>query len=135
MEEADRLCSRLAIIDNGKIVVEGSPTALKRQVGADTVVLELAATNGDLPAQRAEVRRLLDGMVAEQSIADLPSGVSLAVPNAGQMIPQLLRRLDGDGVQITGLQMSQPSLDTVFMQYTGRSIRTEAADQPIIYGW
>jgi ABC-2 type transport system ATP-binding protein len=74
-------------------------------------------------------------MVSEQSIADLPTGVSLAVPNAGQMIPGLLRRLDGDGVQITGLQMTQPSLDTVFMQYTGRSIRTEAADQPIILGW
>jgi ABC-2 type transport system ATP-binding protein len=135
MEEADRLCTRLAIIDNGKIVVEGSPAELKQQVGADTVVLELAASNGDLEPQRAAVRRLLTGMVSEQSIADLPTGVSLAVPNAGQMIPGLLRRLDGDGVQITGLQMTQPSLDTVFMQYTGRSIRTEAADQPIILGW
>jgi ABC-2 type transport system ATP-binding protein len=135
MEEADRLCSRLAIIDNGKIVVEGAPRELKRQIGADTVVLQLAATNGDLQSQRATVRRLLEGMVGDDAIADLPTGVSLAVPNASEMIPGLLRRLDGDGVQITGLQMTQPSLDTVFMQYTGRSIRTEAADQPIILGW
>ena len=135
MEEADRLCNRLAIIDNGKIVVEGSPAELKRQVGADTVVLELGAADVDLETQRASVRRLLDGVVEAESISDLPNGVSLAVPNASQMIPGLLRRLDGDAVRITGLQMSEPSLDTVFMQYTGRSIRTEAADQPILLGW
>lgn len=135
MEEADRLCSRLAIIDNGKIVVEGSPTELKRRVGADTIVLQLAATNGDLETQRAAVRRLLGGMVEPDAIGEHPAGISLAVPNASEAIPALLRRLDGDGVEIAGLQMSQPSLDTVFMQYTGRHIRTEAADQPIILGW
>jgi ABC-2 type transport system ATP-binding protein len=135
MEEADRLCSRLAIIDNGKIVVEGAPAALKRSEGADTVVLQLAATNGDLEPQRAAVRRLLDGMIAADGISEHPLGVSLAVPNASEAIPALLRRLDGDGVEIAGLQMGQPSLDTVFMQYTGRHIRTEAADQPIILGW
>ena len=47
MEEADRLCSRLAIIDNGKIVVDGTPRELKASIGADTVVLQLASTNGE----------------------------------------------------------------------------------------
>jgi ABC-2 type transport system ATP-binding protein len=135
MEEADRLCSRLAIIDNGKIVVEGEPGELKRSIGADTVVLQLEATNGDLAHQRAEVRRLLAGVVAEDAVAEHPAGVSLAVPNASAAIPSLLRRLDGDRVQIAGLQMSQPSLDSVFMKYTGRHIREEAADQPITMGW
>jgi len=135
MEEADRLCSRLAIIDNGKIVVEGSPAELKQLIGADTVVLELAATNGDLPSQQAAVRRLLDGAVGNGMIKDTANGVALEVPNAGHAIPGLLRRLDGDGVRIYGLQMSQPSLDTVFLKYTGRSIREEAADQPISLGW
>jgi len=135
MEEADRLCSRLAIIDNGKIVVEGSPAQLKQLIGADTVVLELAATNGDLPTQQAAVRRLLDGAVGGDQITDTANGVTLEVPNAGHAIPGLLRRLDGDGVRIAGLQMSQPSLDTVFLKYTGRSIREEAADQPITLGW
>jgi ABC-2 type transport system ATP-binding protein len=135
MEEADRLCTRLAIIDNGKIVVEGAPDELKRRVGADTVVLQLTAADSDLEQQRGAVRRLLDGMVAPDAIVDHPTGISLAVPNASAAIPGLLRRLDGDGVDITGLQMSQPSLDTVFMQYTGRHIRTEAADEPIPLGW
>src|ERR687891_88545 len=56
MEEADRLCSRLAIIDNGQIVVQGEPAQLKRGIGADTVVLQLEATDGDLEQQRASVR-------------------------------------------------------------------------------
>jgi ABC-2 type transport system ATP-binding protein len=132
MEEADRLCSRLAIIDNGKIVIDGSPTELKRSIGADTVILQLEAADGDLEAERTKVGRLLEGMVPAESVSPHPDGVSLAVPNASKSVPALLRRLDGDGVTISGLQMSQPSLDTVFLKYTGRSIREEEADQSIL---
>jgi ABC-2 type transport system ATP-binding protein len=132
MEEADRLCSRLAIIDAGKIVIDGSPTELKRSIGADTVILQLEAADGDLEAQRAKVGRLLEGMVPAESVSPHPDGVSLAVPNASKSVPALLRRLDGDGVTISGLQMSQPSLDTVFLKYTGRSIREEEADQSLL---
>jgi ABC-2 type transport system ATP-binding protein len=121
----------LAIIDNGKIVIEGSPDELKRSIGADTVILQLAAPNGDLDGPRATVRRMLEGMVPAEAVAPHPDGVSISIPNAGQAVPGLLRRLDGDGVAITGLQMSQPSLDTVFLKYTGRHIREEAADQPL----
>jgi ABC-2 type transport system ATP-binding protein len=134
MEEADRLCSRLAIIDNGQIVVEATPGELKRSIGTDTVVLQLEAA-GDLNHQRAEVRRRLEGMVEAGAVTAHPGGVALAVPNASAAIPALLRRLDGDGLRVTGLQISQPSLDDVFMKYTGRHIREEAADQPIILGW
>ena len=135
MEEADRLCSRLAIIDNGQIVIEGAPSDLKQSVGADTVVLQLDGAAGDFERQRSDMIQLLDGMIDSESVALHPTGVALAVPNAGSAIPDLLRRLDGNGPRIVGLQMSQPSLDDVFMKYTGRHIREEAADQPIILGW
>ncbi|MEX0629272.1 MAG: ATP-binding cassette domain-containing protein [Chloroflexota bacterium] len=135
MEEADRLCTRLAIIDNGQIVVDGAPDELKRSVGADTVVLQLKPTNGELDSLRSQVRRLLEGMVPADAVTSHPEGVSLSVPNASATVPALLRRLDGDGVPIAGLQMSQPSLDSVFLKYTGRHIREEAADQPISLGW
>jgi ABC-2 type transport system ATP-binding protein len=131
MEEADRLCSRLAIIDNGKIVIEGSPEDLKRSIGADTVVLQLVSTNGDLESQRASVRRLLEGMVEADAFSSHPDGVTLSVPNASAAVPAMLRRLDSEGIPIAGLQMSQPSLDTVFLKYTGRHIREEAADRPL----
>ncbi len=131
MEEADRLCDRLAIIDNGKIVVEGSPAELKASIGADTVVLELASTNGDLESLRASVRRLLEDMVQADGVHPHPEGVELSVPNASAAVPAMLRRLDSEGIPIGGLQMSQPSLDTVFLKYTGRRIREEAADEPL----
>ena len=133
MEEADRLCRRLSIIDNGKIVIDGSPAELKQSVGADTVVLEIEQPEGDGAVER--VRERLNGLVEAKAVAAHPQGVSLSVPNAGAAIPALLRRLEGDGVEITGLRMSQPSLDDVFMKYTGRSIREEAADQYIVLGW
>ncbi len=133
MEEADRLCNRLAIVDNGQIMVEGAPDELKRSIGADTVVLQLEPARGD--GMVARVRQRLADLVAADAVTPHPSGVSLAVKNASSAIPALLRRLDGDGIQIVSLQMRQPSLDDVFMKYTGRHIREEAADQPIILGW
>jgi ABC-2 type transport system ATP-binding protein len=131
MEEADRLCDRLAIIDSGKIVIDGSPRELKASIGADTVVLQLASTNGDLESLQASVRRLLEDMVAADGVSPHPEGVELSVPNASAAVPAMLRRLDGEGIPIAGLQMSQPSLDTVFLKYTGRHIREEAADEPM----
>jgi ABC-2 type transport system ATP-binding protein len=138
MEEADRLCSRLAIIDSGRIVVEGAPDELKRGIGVDSVVLELdAAADGERERARTEIARLLEGLVEPNAISLHPHGVSLGVPDAAAAIPQLLRRLDGqeNGLHIAGLHMSRPSLDDVFMKYAGRHIRAEAADQPIILGW
>jgi len=133
MEEADRLCTRLAIIDNGRIVVDGEPERLKRAIGADTVVLQLQGANGD--GRVADVRRVLEGMIPAERVEGHAGGVTLAVPNAGEAIPVLLRRLEGNGLHVCGLQMTQPTLDDVFMRYTGRRIREEAADQPIILGW
>ncbi len=138
MEEADRLCSRLAIVDNGRIVVEGRPGELKETVGADSVVLRLEPQNGGDGGganghdEVGTVCRLLEGMVPCEAVAARPDGVALSVPDAGAAVPQLIHRIDGNGLHITGLQMSQPSLDDVFLKYTGRHIREEAADQPII---
>ena len=136
MEEADRLCSRLAIIDEGRIQVGGAPGELKRGVGGDTIVLQLDAEDGDgSEAHVAAVRQHLAGLVEGETVMAHPSGVSLVVPNASEAIPGVLRRLEGNELRITGLQMSQPSLDDVFMKYTGRHIRTEAADEYIALGW
>jgi ABC-2 type transport system ATP-binding protein len=140
MEEADRLCSRLAIIDEGRIQVEGEPAELKRGVGGDTIVLSLEGADGtdaddDSEARVAAVREHLAGLVEADMVKPHSAGVSLVVPNASEAIPAVLRRLEGNALRITGLQMSQPSLDDVFMKYTGRHIRTEAADEYIALGW
>jgi ABC-2 type transport system ATP-binding protein len=136
MEEADRLCSRLAIIDEGRIQVDGAPGDLKRGVGGDTIVLQLDGAEGDDPDGHAVVvREHLAGLVDGDTVKAQPGGVSLVVPNASEAIPAVLRRLEGNNLRITGLQMSQPSLDDVFMKYTGRHIRPEAADEYITLGW
>jgi daunorubicin resistance ABC transporter ATP-binding subunit len=136
MEEADRLCDRLAIIDHGRIVVEGSPADLKRSVGSDTVSLTLADDGLDgLVAAQDSVARLLDGFEPMSSLERTPAGVTLAVRDAHGAIPELLRRLDGDGVRVAGLSMAEPTLDDVFLRYTGTRIREEAADQSIEMAW
>jgi daunorubicin resistance ABC transporter ATP-binding subunit len=136
MEEADRLCNRIAIIDNGRIVVEGTPSDLKAGIGADTVTLQLEAAGPvELARQQENVRGLLDVFAALEAVTPEPFGVSLAVQNAPRDIPELLRLLDGDGVRVVGLSLGQPSLDDVFLKHTGRHIRREAANEPIFLGW
>jgi ABC-2 type transport system ATP-binding protein len=128
MEEADRLCNRIAIVDEGKIVVEGTPAELKRTVGNDIVELQLEADDADeLERQRASIGRLLEGFEPVTEIKPSPSGIQLYVAHAAAAIPELVRRLDGDGIRIGALTMHQPSLDDVFLRYTGKTIREEQA--------
>lgn len=136
MEEADRLCGRLAIIDYGRIVVTGSPAELKRSIGADTVTVALGTDSADeLGRAQDEVGRLLEGFGPLGGLERTSHGVSLAVTDAHAAVPELLRRLDGNGLRVTGLSMTEPTLDDVFMRYTGRRIRDEAADRPLELGW
>jgi ABC-2 type transport system ATP-binding protein len=136
MEEADELCDRIAIIDRGRIVVVGTPAELKRSVGADTVELRLAADAGDgIAAAQDEVERRLFAFAPLTSFERTETGVRLSLIEAGNAIPELFRRLDGEGVAIRGLAMSEPTLADVFLLYTGREIRAEVADQPIELGW
>ena len=111
---------------------------LKAGIGADTVTLQLEAHGADdMVRQQEGVRGLLSGFESLESVTPEPFGVRLAIRDAGRAIPELMRRLDRDGqeVHVIGLTVGQPSLDDVFVKYTGRRIRTEAADQPIILGW
>src|SRR5438105_13165540 len=137
MEEADRLCNRVAIVDEGKIVVEGSPADLKRAIGADVVSLAVT-TDGDaarLAQSQAAVEKLLAGFEPVVRLERSPDGMTVYVRNAAAAIPELVRRLDGDGVLLGSLTMTQPSLDDVFLRHTGKRIRSEAASQPLNLGW
>ena len=136
MEEADELCDRISIIDRGRIVVSGTPGDLKRAVGADTVELRLVTELGDGVVQaQDEVARRLEAFGPLRRLERTPTGVRLALVDAGSSIPELFRRLDGDGVMIRGLAMSEPTLADVFLSHTGRQIRSEAADGTIELGW
>jgi ABC-2 type transport system ATP-binding protein len=136
MEEADRLCGRLAIIDHGRIVASGAPDDLKRAVGSDTVTLRLAADGpNELAEAQAAIERLVAGFEPVLGVERTPTGITLSVADAEASIPGLLHRLDGADVVISGLSMDRPSLDDSFLQFTGRRIRAEEANQSIETGW
>jgi ABC-2 type transport system ATP-binding protein len=120
LEEADALCDRLAIIDHGRIVAEGTPEGLKRQVAGDVVTL---GVSGDQDA----ARQLLEGQgfVREAKIED--GALRLYVESGETAIPLILRLLDSARLGLTTMSLSRPSLDDVFLRQTGRALRETAA--------
>ncbi|MDQ2960166.1 MAG: ATP-binding cassette domain-containing protein [Candidatus Dormibacteraeota bacterium] len=116
LEEADALCDRLAIIDHGRIVAEGTPDQLKRQVAGDAITLSLTQ-----PSDTAldQLRSL--PFVREASAED--GRIRLYVDRGETAMPALLRALDAADLQMATLTIARPSLDDVFLAKTGRSLR------------
>ena len=130
MEEADRLCQRLAIIDHGLIVAEGTPKSLKAEVGGDVVTLtfgtDVSSDGSDLTGK---AKSLLSGR-SDVLGASAPTGngnqLSVTVRNGGEVVPDLMRSLSDNGIAVTNLSVASPTLDDVFLKYTGHKIRSEA---------
>jgi ABC-2 type transport system ATP-binding protein len=133
MEEADRLCARLAIIDDGRIAASGSPAELKRSIGGDQVTLTLAPTEAGLTGTQDAVIGRLTGVDGVAEIERTADGIRLSVRDAA-VVPTVLRQLDG-GPTVTRIAVTEPTLEDVFLALTGRTIRHEAADQPLELGW
>jgi ABC-2 type transport system ATP-binding protein len=117
LDEADALCDRIAIIDNGEIVAEDTPDALKHEVAGDVVTIGL---NGSTP----QAAQLLDGADYVRKL-ETPEqgGLRLYVDNGAVAIPAILRALDGEGIAPESIELHRPSLDDVFLTKTGRSLR------------
>jgi ABC-2 type transport system ATP-binding protein len=116
LEEADALCDRLAIIDHGRIVAEGTPEQLKREIAGDVITLGIA---GDREAALALLRE--QPFVRQAGLEG--DGLRLYVERGDAAMPAVLRLLDGAGLPIETIAMSRPSLDDVFLQQTGHSLR------------
>jgi len=117
MEEADRLCDRVAIMDHGRILALDTPTALKRSVGADTVV-EVHA-DGDLEAL-AGVLGSTDGATGA-AVSD--GVVRVYFRGAAGVLPRVVERADAAGFCVRDLSVTEPTLETVFIALTGRELR------------
>jgi ABC-2 type transport system ATP-binding protein len=117
LEEADALCDRIAIIDNGELVAEGTPDALKREIAGDVVTL---GVNGGTP--RA-IELLGDFPYVRKLEVASEDNLRLYVDEASTAIPQILRTLDASGVEFGKMELNRPSLDDVFLIKTGRTLR------------
>ena len=126
MEEADQLADRVAIIDMGKIVASGTPDELKRSIGGDVVVLSpcvVKAEECDEFLQRT--RAVLSDKPFVLGIQNTDSNLAVYVQNGEAAAPIIMRLLANDSIDIQTLSVSRPSLDDVFLKYTGRSIRAQ----------
>jgi ABC-2 type transport system ATP-binding protein len=121
LEEADQLCDRLAIIDGGRIVAEGTPEELKAEMGHDVVTVAL--DGADAAATEAALR----GLPGLDSIVPEPGGLALYIDNGATAIAEIVRRLDAEGISAGAISVARPSLDDVFLKATGR--RLEGAEQ------
>jgi daunorubicin resistance ABC transporter ATP-binding subunit len=125
MEEADRLCDRLAIIDHGRIIAEGSPASLKAQLGGDVVALTFK--DGAAVADRAT--SLLRGLPFVRDVTAGEDGINVIVEDGGTAVPELMRVLGEAGLRVARLSLTSPTLDDVFLKHTGHSIRQEELDR------
>jgi ABC-2 type transport system ATP-binding protein len=121
LEEADKLCDRLAIIDAGEIVAEGTPEGLKAEMGHDAVTLAL---DGADPAAAEAALRDLPGL---ERVVPEPDQLTLYLKDGAGSIAEIVRLLDRAGIRVGGIAVARPTLDDVFLQATGR--RLEGAEE------
>ncbi len=120
MEEADRLCNRVAIMDHGRILALDTPAALKQSIGADTVATVKAA--GDL-SQLAQVLTRDVGGVTRTRITD--GALQLHVKGSDHLVPRIVDAAEGAGFDLIDLSVAEPSLETVFINLTGKELRED----------
>jgi ABC-2 type transport system ATP-binding protein len=122
LEEADALTDRIAIIDHGKIVVEGTPDELKDGVGGDTISVGV----DDVELATATLKALQ----AVNEIQTVDHSVTLYVADGGSRVGEVVRALDAAGVTFHELALSEPTLDQVFLKHTGDHLRVEEVTPP-----
>jgi len=118
LEEADRLASRLAIVDRGRVVTSGTPDELKGELRGDAVQVELPALRDD--AEAARVRRVLEALPAVRDVVIAGRDVSARSDDGAAAVPVVLAELQRAGVNAASVAVARPSLDDVYLRHTGR---------------
>jgi ABC-2 type transport system ATP-binding protein len=117
LDEADRLASRIVIVDHGRAVADGTPTELKRRIGGNVIDVHVRAS-GELAAV-AELLERIDGGTAQ--IDEATRRVTVGVDAGGERLMTALRSVESAGVEIEDIALRQPNLDEVFLALTGRT--------------
>ena len=128
LEEADALASRLAIIDQGVIAVEGTPAELKRDLGGEAITVTLAedADSASIDAAAGVLERFAD----DGDAARFDHSIRVFTRDASSRLTEVVRALDGASVEVARLELSEPTLDDVFLRNTGNRMRVEDEKPP-----
>jgi ABC-2 type transport system ATP-binding protein len=118
MEEADSICDRLAIMDHGHILAVNTPKGLKESVGADSIVTISAA--GNLDALAALLKEKIEGATKSQRVDNV---IQLHIKGASGVLPKVVSIAEQAGFNITDLSVAEPTLETVFINLTGKELR------------
>ena len=122
LEEVEALADRMAIIDAGRVIAEGTPEGLKQRLGGDRVTLRIREFSDAAEAERVSaLLQPLDGV--QQVVVNRAQGFSLNLVIDGDLVVETMRRcLDAEGLPVFALAQSRPSLDDVYLQATGRTL-------------
>ena len=118
MEEADQLCDRIGIMDRGKLLALGTPEELKASVGADTIVI--VSADGDLGLLAQELERRVEGL---DSVKELDGSLHVAVRGTDRVLLRVIGAADDAGFSVRDVQVAPPTLETVFINLTGKELR------------
>jgi ABC-2 type transport system ATP-binding protein len=118
MEEADQLCNRVAIMDHGKILALDTPDGLKRSVGVDTIVTVKA--DGELARLAEALERSVEGITRTRIVDD---DLVLHVQGSERLLARVINASEEAGFEIVDLSVAEPSLETVFINLTGKELR------------
>jgi ABC-2 type transport system ATP-binding protein len=117
LEEADQLAAQLAIVDKGKVVAEGSPDALKRELRGDAIHIELGSETAAEAAVREALARVdgLDEIIFDDRI------LHARAEDGARTVPAVLAALDGADLEVAAVTVARPSLDDVYLRFAGRT--------------
>lgn len=124
LDEADMLADRLAIMDHGRIIAEGSPRELKQQIAGDVIAIE--------PKQSSDIDEMRQHFAAQPYVREVnvqDESLYLYVEDGTKAMPTLFAFLEANGLELERISLSQPSLDDVFLKQTGRSLRDTGAKE------
>jgi len=121
MDEAEKLCDKIAIIDHGKIIAIGTPEQLKKMIGGDIIYITISKENHNIKSFMEAIKN----DVSEKIKILNTNTLAITVENAPEKIPLIFDIAQLNGVKILEIKYSRPTLDDVFLQLTGRKLREE----------